>query len=218
MIKTHNTTKLKYLCKTERNDPYRYKGSGTYWKKHIEKYGCDIETVVIYETENKQELKNQGMYYSSLWNIVKSKEWANCIPEEGDGGNTVSNKFWITNGIQDKFNNKGEDIPTGWCKGRSTGGFTNKVIQKELSSRVDRKKLGESVKKAWKEGRFIRDHSKCGIKGDLNPSKRSDVKAKKMLKACRPGIVRGISFRSVKEAALYFKVSSSTIIKWRKNE
>ena len=33
-------------------------------------------------------------------------------------------------------------------------------------------------KKAWAEGRVKRDHSKCGTKGDNNPSKRPEVRAK----------------------------------------
>ena len=36
----------------------------------------------------------------------------------------------------------------------------------------------EARKRAWAEGRFIRDHSKCGTKGDKNPAKRPEVKAK----------------------------------------
>lgn len=31
---------------------------------------------------------------------------------------------------------------------------------------------------AWAEGRVQRDHSKCGVKGELNPAKRPEVRAK----------------------------------------
>jgi hypothetical protein len=41
-----------------------------------------------------------------------------------------------------------------------------------------REKLTDAKKKAWAEGRFMRDHSKCGSKGDKNVSKRPEVKAK----------------------------------------
>ena len=33
-VKTHNKSGLKYLGKTIQN-PFKYKGSGTYWLRHI---------------------------------------------------------------------------------------------------------------------------------------------------------------------------------------
>jgi len=33
-VKIHNVTKLKYFGKTTKN-PYNYKGSGLYWKRHL---------------------------------------------------------------------------------------------------------------------------------------------------------------------------------------
>lgn len=47
-----------------------------------------------------------------------------------------------------------------------------------MSKRSDPKKRGEQIKKVWDEGRFIRDHSKCGTKGDKNPAKRLEVREK----------------------------------------
>ena len=55
-IKTHNITGLKYLGKTEK-DPYRYNGSGKYWKRHLKKYGRDIKTEILLDTDNENELK-----------------------------------------------------------------------------------------------------------------------------------------------------------------
>jgi hypothetical protein len=218
MIKTHNITGLKYLCKTEREDHRAYLGSGTYWKKHVTEHGTNISTEVIYETEDKQKFIEKARFYSNLWDIVNSKDWANLRPEEGDGGNTVSNKFWITNGVKDTYIDKDMAIPDGWRKGRSTGAFTNSDKQKELSSRVDRKKVGEAIKKAWSEGRFIRDHSRCGKKGELNPAKRSDVRKKIGLKNSKMITLRGITFSSIKEAAAHFNVKRHIIDKWRKDE
>jgi hypothetical protein len=43
---------------------------------------------------------------------------------------------------------------------------------------IYREKSIEARKKAWAEGRVNRDHSKCGSKGDKNPSKRPEVRAK----------------------------------------
>ena len=218
MVKTHNTTGLKYLCKTEKDNPYNYLGSGTYWKRHLKQHGKNITTQIIFETDDKEKFKQEGLYYSSLWNIVESKEWANFRPESGDGGDTVSKKFWITNGTKDQYNNIGEDIPLGWRKGRSTGAFTDREKQKEFSSRVDRKKAGDSIKRAWAEGRFIRDHSKCGVRGEQNSSKRVDVRKKIGKSNSKQVVVKGIPFESIKAAVEFFGVKRHIVDKWRNNE
>jgi len=88
--KTHKVTGLKYLGTTNSKNPYRYKGSGTYWRFHCDKHGYDIDTEILFETDSKEEIKSKGLYYSELWNVVESKEWANLKPEEGNGGGYVA--------------------------------------------------------------------------------------------------------------------------------
>lgn len=90
-VKTHRRTGLKYLGKTIR-DPYTYKGSGTVWLRHIKKHGNDVDTKIVFSTDDKEELKQKGVYYSKLWNITESSDWANLKPEEGDGGDTFSGR------------------------------------------------------------------------------------------------------------------------------
>ena len=85
-VKTHNQTGLKYLGKTISSDPHLYQGSGTVWKRHIKKHGYDVTTEILLETTDTNTLKEAGIYYSNLWNIVESKEFANIVPEMGDGG------------------------------------------------------------------------------------------------------------------------------------
>jgi hypothetical protein len=85
-IKTHTKTGLKYLGKTEQTDPHKYTGSGKVWKSHCAKHGFDYTTEILFQSENIQEIREQGIYYSNLWNIVESKEWANLTIEEGSGG------------------------------------------------------------------------------------------------------------------------------------
>lgn len=87
-VKTHNKTGLKYLGKTT-FDPETYKGSGKYWKRHIQTHGYNVTTDIIYETDCPNDLKSKGLYYSQLWNIVDSNEWANLKPEDGDGGTHI---------------------------------------------------------------------------------------------------------------------------------
>src|ERR1017187_5075241 len=84
-VKTHNKTGLKYLGKTIK-DPYKYKGSGKYWKPHIKKHGYDVTTEILGMYNSKTVLEEMGLYYSKKWNIVESDAWANLKEEAGDGG------------------------------------------------------------------------------------------------------------------------------------
>ena len=90
-LKTHNKTDLKYFGQTVQN-PFQYKGSGTRWTNHLRKHGNNVDTKIIAECSTKEELKELGVYYSKLWNIVESKEFANCTIEEGTGGKTITSE------------------------------------------------------------------------------------------------------------------------------
>lgn len=88
-VKTHNKTGLKYLGKTVKSDPHKYRGSGRRWRAHLRKHGeNDYTTEILLATENEQELRETGIFFSKLWNIVESDEWANYMIECGDGGDT----------------------------------------------------------------------------------------------------------------------------------
>lgn len=84
-LKTHNITGLKYLGKTVR-DPFIYKGSGLHWSRHLAKHGNDVNTEILMECHSNDEVKKWGEYYSNLWNVVESLEFANLKLESGDGG------------------------------------------------------------------------------------------------------------------------------------
>jgi len=178
MIKTHKVTGLKYLCYTRKKDHISYTGSGVDWLQHLLENGFEYDTELILVTENFEEFKQKAISLSYEYNVVESKEWANRKIEEGDGGDTVSNKKWITNGVVDKYIMKGLELPEGWKYGRSNCIFNDSNKQKEFSLLADFEKRGDSIKKAWDEGRVIRDHSKCGHKGENNPSKRKEVREK----------------------------------------
>ena len=104
MVKTHQKTGLKYLCKTTK-DPFIYHGSGVDWLKHLKKHGYEHDTEIVMECANQQELYYWGSYYSKLWNVVKGQDdygnkiWANRIPETGGGGGVYGDKNPMRNPI-----------------------------------------------------------------------------------------------------------------------
>jgi len=83
--KTHNKTGLQYLGKTVQ-DPFTYKGSGRRWGSHINKHGYDVTTEILRECQTNEEVREWGLYYSNLWNVVEDRKWANLKEESGDGG------------------------------------------------------------------------------------------------------------------------------------
>ena len=72
-VKTHNITNLKYLGYTSQN-PFIYPGSGVYWKNHLKIHSNDVSTEILGTYETKKELKEVGLYYSELWDVVKSDQ------------------------------------------------------------------------------------------------------------------------------------------------
>lgn len=89
-LKTHNITGLRYLGQTKQN-PFVYRGSGSKWKAHLRKYGNDVTTEILFQTQSKDEMVSFGKYYSKVWNVVTAmddygnKIYANMIPETGGG-------------------------------------------------------------------------------------------------------------------------------------
>lgn len=83
-IKTHLKTGLKYLGQTTK-DPFKYQGSGKYWKRHIKIHGYDVSTQILLATEDANELKETGLFFSKLFDVVRSKQWANLMEESGNG-------------------------------------------------------------------------------------------------------------------------------------
>lgn len=68
-------------------DPFTYLGSGVDWKGHLKEHGEEHTTEIIRECKSNKELNKWGRYYSDLWNVAESKDWANRIPETGGGAN-----------------------------------------------------------------------------------------------------------------------------------
>lgn len=134
-VKTHTVTGLKYLGQTK-SDPFEYEGSGITWQEHLKKHGKYIKTEIIKECHTKKELKHWGKYYSNLWNVVESKDWANRIIEAGGGG------WWL---YGDKNPQKRPEVRL------KTSIGMKKYLAKNPKTEEQRKRHSEWNKNYWTE-------------------------------------------------------------------
>lgn len=144
---------LKYLGKTTK-DPFTYLGSGKIWKRHIKKHNLttdNIKTEIVFETTDVEKLIKKGIELSILYDVVKSKEWANLREESGDGGDT-SKFIDFTNPV---FHNSNRSKHLNdWLNNVSDE--ERKKILRERIAKVDFKKRADKAKEntdwdSWRE-------------------------------------------------------------------
>jgi hypothetical protein len=152
MIKRHNKTGLKYLCQTRRKNPYLYLGSGKHWRSHLDHHGCDISTEIIGTYETMEELKNAGVYYSNLYEVVKSEKWANLKPEEGDGGDTSLTAGYIE-GMKKRRSYIGDGNPN-YGKVGTWAGKVGPQLNKIWYNNGTKELLTSICPSGWVEGRL----------------------------------------------------------------
>lgn len=154
-VKTH-ATGLKYLGKTV-GDPYKYNGSGTHWLRHLKKHGQEHTTEILFETDDKELLKEKALYYSKLYNVVESKEWANIVPEQGDGGDTSMSPAYQAH------------IASGNFLYGEKNGFYGKKHTEEYKRKMSELKKGQGLGIAKNHGDKIKafwegkDHANKGV-------------------------------------------------------
>lgn len=83
MIKTHWETGMNYLCITKNADFRKYPGSGTGWRELLKEDKSPIITYLIFSTNSTEELSEAGKFYSELFDVVNSEDFANRIQETG---------------------------------------------------------------------------------------------------------------------------------------
>lgn len=196
MIKTHRLTGKKYLCKkqtTTDEKAIRYYGSGLKWKEHLNQYGKDVDTEIIYKcpVENKYEFRKIAIDYSKKFDVVNNTDWLNVIVEEGQGGsrtetNGTRGKKWIYKNDKRKVvsvNDLESYINSGWqigfpehfCKKMSDIGkgkpAWNKGIRMKLPDEYKSRKKYQYIPKK----RFTSEQRSKISKEFLN---RPEVKAK----------------------------------------
>ena len=190
-VKTHQTTGLKYLGKTVCKDPHAYKGSGKMWRDHCKKHGYVYNTEIIFQSDSKDAIKEKGIYYSQLWNIVESKEWANLKQEECDGG-YCANSFTPEANAKRSASLKGRVITDehrhklsiankekNWLSPETRKASADKIrgrkIPKEIVEKAVRNRLQNFVKKEKppkiKKPAIICPH--CGLEGKHSGNMRN---------------------------------------------
>ncbi|NBP02041.1 MAG: hypothetical protein EBU90_18305 [Proteobacteria bacterium] len=203
-IKTHNKTGLKYFGKTVSKDPYKYKGSGVYWNKHLEKHGNDVSTEIIASFLDKNECKLFAKEFSIKNNIVESLEWANLKIEELDGGwthiNSLSkqirkqkyNEWWnsLSQEEQQKINRKkGQPGERNYWYGKDRSGKLNPRYgvhnDFETYKKISESKKGKMVVKDYITGEIIglvdlnHENIKNGVWVSINYGKKHSEEYKK---------------------------------------
>jgi hypothetical protein len=185
--KTHNKTGLQYLGKTTR-DPNVYKGSGLRWTNHINEHGYDVTTEILRECSSNEEVKEWGVYYSKLWNVVQDYNWANLKEECGDGGDTSAFIDYTATDYDYKSNSSYKEKVSGSCKAAWHDKFnsddfdelefkrmcsvrTKKMWQKRGISEDDKRKRSATAKENYLNDPSLSDKVSTGTKAawDKNP-------------------------------------------------
>jgi hypothetical protein len=176
-LKTHNITKKKYLGKTVKN-PYKYSGSGTYWREHLRRYGNDVTTKILFETESKEELVKKALQYSNLWDVANNPEFANTIPEMGDGGDTSQSPAYqkYLNEVHKNPNSQINKIVS--KRMREENPMHNREIVKKVFSAENIKKraMGKVGKKCSDEHKNSVRMANLGVKVVTNGTQKKRIK------------------------------------------
>lgn len=193
-VKTHNTTGLKYLGKTIQ-DPFVYKGSGLRWRNHLSKHGNNVSTSILFESNDPDEIRAKGEYYSKLWNIVNDPTWANLRPESGDGGNTSNSENYKNSMLK-----------------RNTSGNKNSMYGRSAVKEQNLKWYNNGTNTIYvPEGSQPDGYVKGRIIKNRKP--HSDAAKKKLGKHLRKGCIspKGEIFDSLVSAAKQYNVSAVAI-------
>ena len=139
---SHNVTGLKYFCKTsDLRNVYNYKGSGLYWKKHINKHGKDITVGVMGFYTDYHRCRDAALKFSQENDIINSDAWANLVLENG------------TDGALNGFDNA----------------FYGKKHTPETVEKIRLQKIGKSVNKGAYRSPENRAKISASLKGRKNP-------------------------------------------------
>ena len=117
---THNVTGRKYLGQTTR-DMNVYKGSSDGWREHLNEYGIDLTSEVLFESKNTEKFKEVCKYYSNKFDVVDNPDYFNKVAEHGGSLGGAANPNY------------------------KTGKYTGRLDNPELYKEIDR----QNYKKNW---------------------------------------------------------------------
>lgn len=127
-VKTHKKTGLKYFGYTKSANPYRYKGSGLYWRNHCKRHGTSFKTKIIakFNDDQKEEARLFAQSFSYKNDIVQSNDWANLKIEQLDGG-------WdhINNKNKHLFTEKAKTTIANWSEEERLANNAKKALRGE---------------------------------------------------------------------------------------
>jgi len=142
---------LNYLGVTIRN-PYKYMGSGKYWTNHIKSHKInisDVKTIILFETYDRDELFEKSIYYSELYNIVDSDDWANLIPETGS-----SSVIGLKHSEESKLRIRESKLGTKYSiktKSKMSESHKGKICSDETKNKISDSNKGRNLTKEHKD-------------------------------------------------------------------
>jgi hypothetical protein len=129
------------------NNPYIYKGSGVYWKKHLEAHGDDIETIWAEVFNSADDILEFALFFSEEMDIVRSDKWANLKFEtglDGDACLSISRDESTKREISKTLMNKSDEE---WNRIIEKRRLTNSLkSDEEKQARLDKIKLTKSLR------------------------------------------------------------------------
>lgn len=171
-VKVHRKTGLKYFGKTVR-DPFKYPGSGKYWRRHLKVHDNDVHTFVLGTFDNEVSCVGWATLFSKFYSITESNDWANLRDENGRDGapvgheghkfsteelakiSSASRQLWQTPKIVEQIK---KSQKASWTPER-------KAVQRELNKAAwtpeRRKQHSERIKQLREEGAYDGTASKA---------------------------------------------------------
>lgn len=123
---------LLYFGKTTSKDPIAYRGSGTYWIRHLGRHNVIPITRKVKRYTDPVKIKAAAARFSEQHGVADSKRWANLRDEDGIGAggkhskrtrrkislSKVGTMQWYTNGVENRMLSVEGRIPRGFKPGR----------------------------------------------------------------------------------------------------
>jgi hypothetical protein len=153
-VKEHKITKLKYFGFTTKRNPFKYKGSGLYWTRHLKKHGSHFNTIEIWGFDNHDLCRDFAIKFSNENNISESTEWANLKTEDATNGGILGSISRAKIGSANKGRHKGKTyeeihgaekarelrkIRSEKTKGKNNKGVNNPMFGRKHSDELKRK-------------------------------------------------------------------------------